>query len=93
MELEHILDSPIYSKECVHTVRSLGLRRQTIDPLEMATRYVHSKGLPIVSYENAASRILIGMDNSFLTQGLKTFEAQENEPAASKTRLNWVVYG
>ncbi|XP_052901352.1 uncharacterized protein LOC128307511 [Anopheles moucheti] len=82
-----------YNMRAVHTVRTLGLSKQSVAPSQLTVEYDHLKGLPLPSYENSSARILIGVDNCFLSQILKTVEGRADEPAASKTRLGWVVYG
>ncbi|XP_053662020.1 uncharacterized protein LOC128711178 [Anopheles marshallii] len=83
----------IYNMRAVHTVRTLGLSKQSLAPSQLAVEYDHLRGLPLPSYHNISARILIGVDNCFLSQILKTVEGRADEPAASKTRLGWVVYG
>ena len=83
----------VYDMKAVHTVRTLGLCSQTVTPTQLAAEYNHLKGLPLSSYKNVSAKILIGIDNCFLSQALKTIERMADEPAASKTRLGWVVYG
>ena len=85
--------STVYDMKAVHTVRTLGLCSQTVTPTQLAAEYNHLKGLPLSSYQNVSAKILIGIDNCFLSQALKTIERMADEPAASKTRLGWVVYG
>ena len=83
----------VYNMRAVHTMRALGLSKQSVAPSQLAVKYDHLKGLPLPSYHNASARILIEVDNCFLSQTLKTVEGRADEPAASKTRLGWVVYG
>ncbi|XP_041784360.1 uncharacterized protein LOC121602553 isoform X2 [Anopheles merus] len=93
VKISGVGSSFIYDMNTVHTVRTLGLCDQSVEPRQLATQYSHLRGLPLPLYQNASAKVLIGIDNCFLSQTLKTVERGTNEPSASKTRLGWVVYG
>ncbi|XP_055600813.1 uncharacterized protein LOC129749764 [Uranotaenia lowii] len=82
-----------YSISNVRTVKSLDIRPQTLDMLELGKRFKHLQNVPITSYEDACPRILIGLDNAQLGNPLKSREGKLEEPIAVKTRLGWTVYG
>uniref|UniRef100_A0AAG5DPK9 Integrase catalytic domain-containing protein n=1 Tax=Anopheles atroparvus TaxID=41427 RepID=A0AAG5DPK9_ANOAO len=77
----------------VYTVKSLVLPRQSLDPLRMAKRYPYLKDAHAQPYANVRPRMLIGMDNCQLGQAQINIDGKAGEPAASKTRLGWIIYG
>ncbi|XP_053690825.1 uncharacterized protein LOC128739367 [Sabethes cyaneus] len=77
----------------VRTVKELTLPEQCLRYDELANRFRHLKGLPIVGYERAVPRLLIGVNNLSLTVPLQVKEGKKNEPVAVKTRLGWCVFG
>ncbi|XP_062556965.1 uncharacterized protein LOC134221800 [Armigeres subalbatus] len=77
----------------VHTVRDLSLAKQSLSVSKLASKYSFINGLPLEPYDNASSRILIGMDNCRLGHALKSIEGGEHEPVVSRTRLGWMIYG
>uniref|UniRef100_A0A182PWQ6 Peptidase aspartic putative domain-containing protein n=1 Tax=Anopheles epiroticus TaxID=199890 RepID=A0A182PWQ6_9DIPT len=85
--------STVYNLPEVHTVKELGLPRQTVNATRLASSHTHLRGLPLTLFDDAVARILIGVDNCHLSQPLKSVEGKCDEPVASKTRLGWVVYG
>ena len=60
---------------------------------QLAAKYKHLKSLPLSSFNSSAPKLIIGMDNYFLTRPLKTIERSMDEPVATKTRVGWVVSG
>ncbi|XP_058817070.1 uncharacterized protein LOC131680369 [Topomyia yanbarensis] len=54
---------------------------------------MHASGLPIESYYDTASRILIGVDHAKLGHVTKSRKGKTKEPVAVKTCLGWCVYG
>ncbi|XP_058128534.1 uncharacterized protein LOC131292813, partial [Anopheles ziemanni] len=75
------------------TVAHLKLTPQTANMTHLADRYQHLKGLPLVSYENATPRILIGASHPQIAAARKIKEGRYGEPLAAKTSLGWTVYG
>lgn len=76
---------------------------RTVEGLRLTTQSVpahlmdcaHLRDLPVekLTYDSATPRLLIGADNwdLIITRELKT--GRKDEPAASRTRLGWVVHG
>ncbi|XP_055623419.1 uncharacterized protein LOC129766842 [Toxorhynchites rutilus septentrionalis] len=77
----------------VRTVKELTLPEQSLRYDELSQRFRHLQGLPIVSYEKAVPRLLIGVNNLNLTVPLKIREGRKNEPDAVRTRLGWCIFG
>ncbi|XP_058827235.1 uncharacterized protein LOC131687200 [Topomyia yanbarensis] len=75
------------------TVGALNLPRQSLNAAEMKQQFDYLKELPLPSYQDARPRILIGADNAFLGNTLKSRERNHHEPVAVKTRLGWTIYG
>ncbi|XP_058128411.1 uncharacterized protein LOC131292089 [Anopheles ziemanni] len=92
LKISGVESSAIFDLHSVHTVASLSLRKQSVAPSVISEEYEYLKGLPLRGTAKAP-RILIGVDNIFVGQALRTVEREPNEPAASKTRLGWVLYG
>ncbi|XP_036322198.1 uncharacterized protein LOC118736217 [Rhagoletis pomonella] len=77
----------------VRTVKKLDLPAQTLVMSEMSNKYKHLKGLPVESYKDVVPQIIIGVNNKHVAMPLKFREGKSHEPAATKTRLGWTVYG
>ncbi|XP_062538070.1 uncharacterized protein LOC134206384 [Armigeres subalbatus] len=77
----------------VRTVKALTLPEQSLDYGEISQRYRYLQGLPIVGYEKAVPRLLIGVNNARLTVPLQIREGGQSEPIAVKTRLGWCLFG
>ncbi|XP_050079278.1 uncharacterized protein LOC126567086 [Anopheles maculipalpis] len=86
-------DGKRYTMSKVHTISKLALPTQSLPLPELAEKYDHLQKSNARSYHEVAPRILIGVDNFFLTRPLKTIEGAAGEPIATKTRLGWVVCG
>ncbi|XP_055527107.1 uncharacterized protein LOC129719736 [Wyeomyia smithii] len=82
-----------YKLSLVHTVESLKIRPQTLRYADIQAKYPYLAGLPISSYENAYSRILIGVDNLSVGNVQKSREGRIQEPIAIKMRIGWTIYG
>uniref|UniRef100_A0A182NQ99 DUF5641 domain-containing protein n=1 Tax=Anopheles dirus TaxID=7168 RepID=A0A182NQ99_9DIPT len=82
-----------YDLRNARTVKNLDLPIQTVSVPQLAVQYAHLRGLPVSSYHQVQPRLLIGVDNSWVTRALKTAERRNNEPLASKTRLGWTIHG
>ncbi|XP_055910918.1 uncharacterized protein LOC129945285 [Eupeodes corollae] len=82
-----------FSIHGVRTVEDLDLPQQTINAKDLCKRYVHLKGVPLMSFVDAKPRILIGLKHWNLGIPLRTKEGNTNEPVATKTRLGWVAFG
>ncbi|XP_055623758.1 uncharacterized protein LOC129767161 [Toxorhynchites rutilus septentrionalis] len=77
----------------LRTVKELTLPEQSLSYEDLAQRYCYLLGLPVVSYEKAVPRLLIGVNNVNLTIPLQVKEGQKGEPIAVKTRLGWSIFG
>ncbi|KAL0902089.1 hypothetical protein ABMA27_000042 [Loxostege sticticalis] len=75
------------------TMENMSLNGQTIK--ENCLKYRHMRRLKRedVCYENARPRVLIGTDNWQLIVSRKLLTGKRHEPAASLTRLGWVIHG
>lgn len=82
-----------YKLKDVRTVDNLQLPAQTIDMDDLQKNFRHLRKLPMQSLTNALPRILIGIDNSYVTAPQKLREGPEGDPVAIKSRLGWTVYG
>lgn len=79
--------------ESAHTVEKLCLPNQSLPFNQLSEKFPYLRGLPIEGYSNVTPTILIGVDNAHLKIPLKIREGQIGQPAATKTRLGWTVYG
>ncbi|XP_068150198.1 uncharacterized protein [Drosophila tropicalis] len=77
----------------VHSVKKLGLPKQTINVEELSKQYPYLRGLPLKSYQNGTPLILIGSNNWNLAIPRKIREGRRNEPIASKCTLGWCIQG
>lgn len=77
----------------VHTVENLDLPSQTMNVDELTDRFSHLKGLPVQSYANVIPNMIIGLNNKHATLPTKFREGKVNEPAATKTRIGWTIFG
>ncbi|XP_037820376.1 uncharacterized protein LOC119609605 [Lucilia sericata] len=77
----------------VHTVKSLDLPKQSLDVAELKMQYSYLKDIPLSSYVDEESKLLIGLNNSWLGASMKIRERNVCEPVAEKTRLGWSVKG
>ncbi|XP_062710760.1 uncharacterized protein LOC134288863 [Aedes albopictus] len=75
------------------TVEGLQLPTQSLHYQDLAGKYPHLRGLPIIDYENVTPKLLIGLDNLKLTIPLKIREGGWGQPMAAKCRLGWSIYG
>ncbi|XP_036346495.1 uncharacterized protein LOC118755785 [Rhagoletis pomonella] len=77
----------------VRSVDALDLPLQTMDITELAGLHKHLRGIPVESYRNVVPQLIIGLSNKNVMMPLKFREGKAHEPAATKTRLGWTVYG
>ncbi|XP_046867753.1 uncharacterized protein LOC124460606 [Drosophila willistoni] len=77
----------------VHSVKKLGLPKQTINVEELSKQYAYLRGLPLKSYQNSTPPILICSNNWNLAIPRKIREGRQNEPIASKCTLGWCIQG
>ncbi|XP_067625700.1 uncharacterized protein [Eurosta solidaginis] len=82
-----------YTLRDVCTVTKLDLPPQTLIMPELANKYKHLKGLPVESYKNVVSLVIIGINNKHVAMSMKFRAGKSDEPAATKTRLGWTIYG
>lgn len=81
----------------VSTIRARTIRNMQLTPQTVSTKLLrldHLKDLDHnLCYEAGRPRLLIGSDNweLIVTRELRT--GKRNEPAASRTRLGWVIHG
>lgn len=93
MEISEVERSEHYKLLEVYTVDNLGLPQQTMDYVELATRFAHLDQLPVKSYNCAVPGILIGQSNCHLLATLKLRESRLNEPDVTNIRIGWTVCG
>ncbi|XP_053953165.1 uncharacterized protein LOC128859969 [Anastrepha ludens] len=86
------LGSPNYLLRGVRTIARLGLPVQTLDRDTME-KHAHLKGLPILPYNGARARILIGVDNAKVCVPIEVKESSTSNLIAARCRLGWTVYG
>lgn len=77
----------------VRTVSKLNLPVQTICKADLALKHTHLRDVPFLDFKNAVPGILIGIDHWKLSMPTEIREASASEPAATKTKLGWVVHG
>ncbi|XP_036329397.1 uncharacterized protein LOC118741504 [Rhagoletis pomonella] len=82
-----------YTLVDVRSVKSLDLPCQTLHLQELLDKYKHLRGCPLESYYDVVPKLIIGVNNKNLSIPLKYREGKANEPAATKTRLGWAIYG
>ncbi|XP_058840106.1 uncharacterized protein LOC131695595 [Topomyia yanbarensis] len=75
------------------TVTDLVLPQQSINFKEMAKRFKHLRGLPVIDYNKDTPRVLIGLDNLHLFAPLESRVGGPGEPIAVRSTLGWTVYG
>ncbi|XP_062556968.1 uncharacterized protein LOC134221804 [Armigeres subalbatus] len=76
-----------------HTVRELGLPKQTMRFAEFAMQYQHLRGLKVADYPMETPRILIGLKHLHLFAPLESRVGNPGEPIAVRSALGWTVYG
>ncbi|XP_075158173.1 uncharacterized protein LOC142231450 [Haematobia irritans] len=81
-----------YELSNVRTVKNLSLPMQNVLKQDLES-YPYLRNIPITTYSNASPKILIGLNNSYVCNSLKTIEGNRNEPSVTKTRLGWVIHG
>ncbi|XP_053964298.1 uncharacterized protein LOC128867221 [Anastrepha ludens] len=86
------LGSPNYLLRGVRTIARLGLPVQTLDRDTME-KHAHLKGLPILPYNGARARILIGVDNAKVCVPIEVKKSSTSNLIAARCRLGWTVYG
>ncbi|XP_043471613.1 uncharacterized protein LOC122504525 [Leptopilina heterotoma] len=74
------------------TLTNLKLPSQSLGN-DILKRYPHISRLPIESYQNAVPTLLIGQDHWDLIAPIKIVAKMRQLPAASLTKLGWVVHG
>ncbi|GFG40450.1 hypothetical protein Cfor_01118, partial [Coptotermes formosanus] len=75
------------------TVKNLTLGSQSIKPEVLQRPYLRKISDEHLTYANAKPRVLIGADNWHLIVTRRLLSRKRNEPAASLTRLGWVLHG
>ncbi|XP_075156608.1 uncharacterized protein LOC142229903 [Haematobia irritans] len=81
-----------YELSNIRTVKNLSLPMQNVLKQDLES-YPYLRNIPITTYSNASPKILIGLNNSYVCNSLKTIEGNRNEPSVTKTRLGWVIHG
>jgi len=71
----------------VHTVKNLGLPKQTMNVHELRIKFPHLDGILLQSYLNAEPMIFIGTNNWKLAVPRRLREGKWNDPIASKCIL------
>ncbi|XP_059061602.1 uncharacterized protein LOC131854489 [Achroia grisella] len=75
------------------TIRDLTLGTQRVNPEILAYGHLRQLTCDQVCYEDARPKVLIGSDNWHLIVTRKLLTGRHNQPAASLTRLGWVIHG
>ncbi|XP_059058740.1 uncharacterized protein LOC131852121 [Achroia grisella] len=75
------------------TIRDLTLGTQRVNPEILAYGHLRQLTCEQVCYEDARPKVLIGSDNWHLIVTRKLLTGRHNQPAASLTRLGWVIHG
>ncbi|XP_043472930.1 uncharacterized protein LOC122505403 [Leptopilina heterotoma] len=84
--------SVVYRISNVRTIENLTLFSQTLK--EEDTRNIkHLSYLPVEYYTDARPSILLGQDNWNLITNIQTRSNTIGQPAASLTKLGWVIHG
>ncbi|XP_075170482.1 uncharacterized protein LOC142242847 [Haematobia irritans] len=76
----------------VRTVKNLDLPVQTLTKKQI-DECEHLRNLPILPYNSAKARIIIGVDNAKLCVPLEIKESATSGLIAVKSRIGWGVYG
>ncbi|XP_055604397.1 uncharacterized protein LOC129752651 [Uranotaenia lowii] len=82
-----------YHLNNVRTVDNLALPGQTLEYKRLSEQYPHLSGIPMIDYQNAVPKILIGNDNAHLAVPLRRREGSSDAPIATKSRLGWTIHG
>ncbi|XP_037929022.1 uncharacterized protein LOC119663485, partial [Teleopsis dalmanni] len=93
LQVSKIREGKRYSLCNVRSVAKLELPEQSLNMTELTDKYKHLKGLPVESYQNVRPRMINGLSNKEVAMPMKFREGGKNEPAATKTRLGWTIYG
>jgi len=82
-----------YNLSNVVSKKNLRLPTQTVDCKELREKFLHLEDVPLYPMQNVVPTILIGQDNFELMAHRRIIEGRQGEPAATLTRLGWVVEG
>ncbi|XP_053692563.1 uncharacterized protein LOC128741013 [Sabethes cyaneus] len=77
----------------VRTVAKLDLPKQELRFSQIAGKYKHLEGVPVLDYPLEQPTILIGLDNVHLFAPLESRVGAKNEPIAVRTKMGWTIYG
>ena len=77
----------------VRTIEGLKLPMQTVRRQEITERFPNLAAVPFPSFESAAPRVLIGLDNNHLTSVEEHVPVETQGISAIRTKLGWTVYG
>ncbi|XP_067628473.1 uncharacterized protein [Eurosta solidaginis] len=77
----------------VYSVRDLNLPCQTLSDTDICQSISHKRFLPLVPYNGATPKLLIGLDHCHLGLPSETIRINANGPYAAHTELGWTVFG
>ncbi|XP_036345717.1 uncharacterized protein LOC118754961 [Rhagoletis pomonella] len=79
--------------KAVHSVKKLDLPTQSLDGANLKAKFKYLRGLPLQSYNNVTSKLLIGLNNATLGSAIKSRLGDDYAPISEKTKLGWTVKG
>ncbi|XP_062541305.1 uncharacterized protein LOC134209335 [Armigeres subalbatus] len=82
-----------YKLASAHTVSALNLPKQSLQMSVIGKHFKHLENIPTMSFQEAESKVLIGLQNLELFAPLESRVGQSGEPIAVRSVLGWTIYG
>ncbi|XP_058819112.1 uncharacterized protein LOC131681975 isoform X2 [Topomyia yanbarensis] len=82
-----------YKLVAARTVGALNLPKQSLRLNELTKQFKHLKDVPVVPFENAEPKVLIGLRNLDLFAPIESRVGRPGQPIAVKSALGWTIYG
>lgn len=86
-------NSKVYPLSNVYIVKNLNLSNETMNAVNVKSKYTYLQNIPLESYENVTPSMIIGVNNPNLISSMRVREGGWHQPVASKTRLGWTLFG
>ncbi|XP_058456345.1 uncharacterized protein LOC131433769 [Malaya genurostris] len=78
--------------QTVRTVERMMLPHQTLNAMQLASKYEHLRGVPIESYDGRPE-LLIGLNNIHCFAPVEAKIGTTVDPIAVRCKLGWTIYG
>lgn len=79
--------------ENVTTVPNINLPTQTVNLSNLRSSQQYMRHLPVLEYESAEPKLLIGLDYAHLAAPQRTLRGSIDTPTVMNSDLGWIVYG